>query len=243
MKLLESIKLKMRANKYKKKDDPGGIAYIINTVTNGQTVFDIGAHKAGYLYFFLQQAGINGKIYAFEPQSNLYNYIVNCKKIFGWKNVVVEQLALSDSDSSTTLYIPVNKVSKGSAPGATIVSPGEQLFNGITETVKTQTLDNYCKINNIQPDFLKIDVEGNELKIFNGATEILKKYKPKIIVEIETRHVGKQKVRETFDFLKSMGYNGRFIKGQTFLALDFFDFDKYQSLDDKANYCNNFIFE
>jgi hypothetical protein len=113
----------------------------------------------------------------------------------------------------------------------------------MTETVTTQTLDSYCRINDLKPDFLKIDVEGNELKIFNGAIEVLKKYKPKILVEIEARHVGKQKVQDTFDFLKSMGYDGKFIRGKTTLALDLFTFDKYQNLNDKANYCNNFIFE
>jgi precorrin-6B methylase 2 len=75
MKLIEGIKLKLRANKYKNENDIGGIAYINAVITKGQTVFDIGAHKAGYLYFMLKQVGDNGKVYAFEPQSNLYQYI------------------------------------------------------------------------------------------------------------------------------------------------------------------------
>jgi hypothetical protein len=51
MKLLEKIKLYFRAKKYKNRDDKGGINYINNSIEKGQTIIDIGAHKAGYLYF------------------------------------------------------------------------------------------------------------------------------------------------------------------------------------------------
>lgn len=79
MKLIESIKLRHRANKYKNKDDIGGIAYINSAIKKGQTVLDIGAHKAGYLYFMLRQVGDKGEVFAFEPQSNLYQYIKKLK--------------------------------------------------------------------------------------------------------------------------------------------------------------------
>ena len=243
MKLIESIKLQHRANKYKNKHDKGGIAYITSVIKKGQTALDIGAHKAGYLYFMLNQVGGNGKVFAFEPQSNLYNYITKIKRLFRWDNVTVEHLALSDTAGTVTLYIPGNKVSKGSSPGATIVEQKDPAGFGLTETVVTETLDSYCTRKNIKPDFLKIDVEGNELKIFQGGIDTLKKYKPKILVEIEARHVGQEKVLETFKYLDFLGFNGHFIHGQNRIPLSSFSFDKYQNTNDTANYCNNFIFE
>lgn len=243
MKLLEKINLLYRAYKYKYKDDRGGIDYITKNIQNGQTVIDIGAHKGGYLYFMAQRVGKSGKVYAFEPQSNLYQYLERLIRLFQWKHVSIEHLALSDSKGEVTLYIPTNKVSSASSPGATIVPQKGNSEVGKTETVKTETLDAYCTKNSIEPDFLKIDVEGNELKIFNGGDSILKKFKPKIIVEIESRHVGEEKVLETFNYLDNLGYKGHFIHGVHLIPLKDFRFEIHQNRGDMANYCNNFTFE
>ena len=35
------------------------------------------------------------------------------------------------------------------------------------------TLDNFCKIYNLIPELVKIDVEGSELDIFNGSKKLL----------------------------------------------------------------------
>lgn len=243
MKLIESIKLRHRANKYKNKDDKGGIAYVISALKPGQTAFDIGAHKAGYLYFMRQLVGKNGHVFAFEPQSILYRYIKKIKELFHWDNVTIEHLALSDSSATVKLYIPNNKVSKATSPGATIVEHNEDPNIVATENVSTETLDTYCKQHNIKPAFLKMDVEGNELKVLKGGMETLKKYKPKILVEIEARHVGNEKVLETFSFLQALGYQGYILHNLEHLPLADFSFDKYQNLNDMSNYCNNFIFE
>lgn len=243
MKIIERIKLRFRANKYKYKDDIGGVAFINSVIKEGQTVLDIGAHKAGYLFFMLKQVGKNGKVYAFEPQTNLYHYIKKIKGLFNWHNVTIEHLALSDSEGIATLYIPTNKVSKASSPGATIFEKKDHSNFGLTENVKTETLDSYCKRYNIEPAFLKIDVEGNELKFFQGGIEILKKFKPKIIVEIEARHIGTERVFETFKFLELLGYNGYLIHGLNHIPIENFSFEKHQNTNDMKNYCNNFVFE
>ena len=243
MKLIESLTLRLRANKYKTKHDRGGIHYIHSVVKQGQTVLDIGAHKAGYLYFFQKLVGSKGHVYAFEPQSALYQYISRLKSNFHWDNVNIEHLALSDSEGTVTLYIPVNKVKQDTSPGATIVGDKLNLNTMRTEQVKTEMLDAYCLRHKIQPAFLKIDVEGNELRIFKGGAATLQQYKPKILVEIEARHIGQEKVRETLAFMESLGYAGSFIHGMDRKPVASFSFDKYQNTDDMVNYCNNFVFE
>jgi len=243
MKLIENIKLRYRAHKYKTKNDPGGIDYILSSVLSNQTVLDIGAHKAGYLYFLRKKVGHDGKVYAFEPQTNLYEYLQKIKSQSNWENVTIEHLALSDSSSEVTLFIPTNKVKKGSSPGATIVEEKGRMESGITEQVRTQTLDQYCFTHHIQPHFLKIDVEGNELKVFKGGATIIQDCHPKILVEIEARHVGREKAEETFDYLKSLKYKGYFLHGYNHVPITEFSFDKFQNIDDPFNYCNNFIFE
>ena len=81
------------------------------------------------------------------------------------------------------------------------------------------------------------------MQIFKGGMNTLKKYKPKILVEIEALHIGQEKAIETFTFLESMGYKGYVIHGLLHIPLSDFSFDKYQNRNDITNYCNNFIFE
>jgi FkbM family methyltransferase len=240
MKILELIKLRYRAYKYKTRNDRGEIAYIESVLKPGQTVLDIGAHKAGYLYIMLQKVGASGKIYAFEPQSRLHSYITGLKQMFGWDNVTVEHLALSDAPGKVTLFIPAAK-GKFTSPGATI-APKEQGEYGIKEDVATEKLDDYCARNNIVPDLLKIDVEGNELRVFKGGAHILATCKPSIIFECEARHVGREQVLETFNYLRLLGYEGYFIRGEQKVSLTHFNFDEHQ-VEGRKPYCNNFIFE
>lgn len=243
MKFIERLKLKYRAYRYKNKSDKGGINYLLSSIKEGQTVLDIGAHKAGYLYFMHKKTGKSGRIYAFEPQTRLHNYISGIKELFKWDNVIVEKMALSDIAGTTTLYIPVNDIRKGSSPGATIIQKADQSGIQETEQVNMDILDSYCQRHAIRPDFLKIDVEGNELKVMKGGIETIKKYMPKILVEIEARHTGKEKVFETFEFLQSLGYKGYFINGPHPVSLLDFTLEKYQDQNNMINYCNNFIFE
>lgn len=240
MKLLELLKLKYRANKYKTRNDVGEIAYIESVLKPGQVVLDIGAHKAGYLYLMLQQVGKSGAVYAFEPQSRLHQYITRLKKLLQWDNVTVEHLALSDKEGSVTLFIPAAK-GKFTSPGATIAPNGQKEY-GIKEEVRTETLDSYCSRYNIRPDFLKIDVEGNELRVFKGGEQTLLAHHPAIIFECEARHIGEEQVRETFQYLRHLGYNGYFICGTEKRDLSLFEFRKHQ-VEGQKPYCNNFIFE
>src|ERR1039458_4252118 len=155
MKIIDKIKLVARARKYKNRQDVAEIRYILDSVLPGQTVLDIGAHKGGYLYHFVNKVGKTGKVYAFEPQTILYNYLVRIKDAYKWNNVVLEHEALSDTNGAASLYIPANK-GRPSSPGASIV--GSENFKEFkTEEIATETLDTFCERHHIQPSFIKID--------------------------------------------------------------------------------------
>lgn len=240
-KALEKIRLRLRAEKYRNKEDRGGIEYIRTTVKKGDTIFDIGAHKGGYLYFFQQQVGNNGNVFAFEPQSRLHQYLSELQSLLRWENVIVEHAAVSDHSGKATLSIPYNN-GKKSSPCATIIQSQMDFSIRTKEEVATITIDDYCRIHRIRPDFLKVDVEGNELSVFMGAKEMLNSYRPKILFECEARFIGEQKVWETFLFLQSFGYKGYYIEDRLRKPISDFSIALHQN-SSSGTYCNNFIFE
>ncbi len=240
-KSLEKIKLQLRANKYQYKEDRGGVAYLLHNVKEGDTVLDIGAHKGGYLYLLLQQVGKTGIICAFEPQTVLNNYLTKLKQILHWDNVRIEPSAVSDSSGRALLCVPFNH-GRNSSPCATIIESHMAFDFSSKEEVATVTIDDYCNKHQLVPDFLKVDVEGNELAVFRGAKEILAKHHPKLLFESEVRFVGEQRVSETFAFLQNLGYNGYFIIDAVTRPIGEFSFAKHQN-PSSGTYCNNFIFE
>lgn len=243
MKELDYLKLWYRAHQYQRKHDRGGIAFMKSVLKPGGIAFDIGAHKGGYLYWMVKGVGKKGQVHAFEPQFELYRYLESIQKRFGWQQVSVHHLALSDNPGNATLFIPSNAVGGTTSPGATLLQHNVDQNTSSKQSVKTDTLDAYCAKHSIRPDFLKIDVEGNELKVFQGGEQTLSTCKPALLVEIEARHAGRENVLETFAFLKGKGYRGAFLKGDEAISIDQFDFSKHQSQDLSKSYCNNFFFQ
>ncbi len=241
--MIENFNLWYRTFRYRVKNDVGGMKFIKSSLKPGDTAFDIGAHKGGYLNFMRKCVGTEGFIVGFEPQLVLYRYLDSVRKSLNWKNVKVEHLALSDSGGKKKLFIPVNKIRQDSSPGASLLSSKSEGEISKIEEVTTQTLDNYIQLHQLKPVFLKIDVEGHELNVLKGASELLHSLKPGLLVEIEARHAGKDKLLETFEFLKGMKYRGKFIYKNEFIQLDKFTFAQYQNLEKMDAYCNNFIFE
>jgi FkbM family methyltransferase len=241
MNLLAYLKLIIRARKYRYRNDPGEIAYLFSKIKKDDKVFDIGAHKGAYLFYMSKLVGKSGKVYVFEPQSILYKYLLTIKGLFS-SEIIIENLALSDSSKEQVLNIPSHKNENKSSPGASLSNNfvGQKIIK--TEKIQSISLDEYCKHSNIRPDFLKIDVEGHELEVLKGAEEILKSYKPGLLVEIEERHIGLEKLNETINFLLSLGYNGYFFKGKDKLPISEFNPALHQNPTSKP-YCNNFVFE
>lgn len=243
MQFIEKIKVQYRAQKYQTKLDPGEIAYLYSVLKPGDTALDIGAHKAGYLYHLQRAVGANGMVHAFEPQPTLFNYLEEVVAVFAWQHVQVHERALSDKNSEKPLYIPLNKTGSSTSPGATLVPHSSRADYRKVEGIKTILLDDFCQAYQFVPKLIKIDVEGNELAVFKGGVGTLERHRPKILVEIEARHIGKEKALACFQFLMDIGYEAYFIQGKSKRPLADFIFEEHQNPARSKPYCNNFIFE
>jgi FkbM family methyltransferase len=110
------------------------------------------------------------------------------------RNINCYNLAVSDFEGKSEFYVDDKRLSNSSF---------QNLVNGQKIEVDTIKLDNNFKLDNI--GFMKIDVEGVELDVLNGASNLIKEYKPTCMVEIYEKF-NKYPVETTFDYFFSRGY-------------------------------------
>jgi FkbM family methyltransferase len=237
-KLLKFFGLSFRAVK-RKRESYGIVNYLERSINKEDVVINIGSGEDDYLYIMRRKLGKSGKIIVFESRPELFQQLAHLKKIFKWNNVEVESLVLSDFPASKVAYKSSHKFS---AHGGIVINIDEKRAESSVYNIVIETLDNYCEKKNIHPSFLKIDANGNELRLLKGSINILRTDRPKILLKCEERLAGTQNILETFAFLLQLGYKGYFILDTIKIPVENFEFNLYQNTCNNF-YCNNFMFE
>ena len=226
-----------RAWRYRIRHDPDEIRFIVQTVDPGSTVFDVGAHKGAYTYWLKRCVGKTGKVVAFEPQPSLAEALKQRYK--NESNLVVEPQGLSSRAGKRDLFVPGTKPS----PGATL-NPANIIASGKPwqrHQVTVTTLDQYVSAKQIDRlAFIKLDVEGHELEVFQGGVKVLRNHRPILLFESETRH-RTGAIDELFSFLTEVGYVGFFFQQAKLRSTNHFDACVHQAKPG-PKYVNNFIF-
>lgn len=138
---------------------------------SGFVCYDIGAHWGIYSALMVPY----GRTFAFEANSRLYPNLQKTGERLGFTAI---NLALSDEEGEARFFIP-EESSMGSLADWT---SGINGAGRVTESVCTmKRLDD---IDLPPPDFIKIDVEGAELKVLRGARETLERSRPILYVEV-----------------------------------------------------------
>jgi FkbM family methyltransferase len=242
-----------RALRYRLRVNPAELRFVCQKLQPGQVACDIGCHKGAYTYWMRRRVGATGAVYAFEPQPRQVAYLHKAFAAMNYDNVVVVPMAVSDHCGEMPLYVPAT--TGGSTHEASLERGlgGRQQPVGSGLRVEVTTLDaffaNEESKNQRGPNFLKIDVEGHELAVFEGARQTLEVHHPTILVECESRHRPDRDVRPVFSLLESLGYSGSFFLNGERRPVAEFDPAVHQRIDPAnpddlpANYANNFAFE
>ena len=177
------------------------IELIPKMIAEESVVFDIGANRGEYSYYFGQVVGSKGQIYAFEPGKRAFNLLQKIKDKYQLGNIITKKLALSDRVGSHVLIVPYfNRQSQLSSSNP---------IQGRKETISLNTLDNFMSENGIERlDFIKCDTEGSELFVFKGGINTLKVFTPTILVEIAESHTERFNYTsgDVVGFLSELGY-------------------------------------
>jgi FkbM family methyltransferase len=140
-------------------------------IAPGATVIDAGAHFGVFTVYFAQAVGPAGRVYVFEPQRALYHIVCGNLALNGLTNVVAQNAALGAAPG--TVRVPVVNYAGGGNFGAVeLGSGGEEVA---LSTIDALGLDQ-CRL-------IKIDVEGMEQQVLEGARATLTRCRPFLYVE------------------------------------------------------------
>lgn len=106
-------------------------------------------------------------------------------------------------------------------------------------------LDDWTKSKDIQKiDFIKIDVEGNEMKTLVGGKNTIQQFKPTLMVEMEQRH-REQPIWNEISEVESWGFDANYLNRKTFTLEKLTEEILLKNISDEKNktdYINNIIF-
>jgi FkbM family methyltransferase len=189
--------------------EPHILRWIQNSLSIGDTFFDVGAHIGWMSLVAACCVGPSGSIVAFEPALALVEILEYHKRVNRLSQMRIVPFAVADSDRDSTPFFLVNRG----------LSCRNSLTIGARETpylttgektaceVRSLTLDRYMLDSGRIPSLIKIDVEGAELLVLQGSEGLLSKHHPKLIVGVHPYWMPpSHSVRQIFDLLNRHGY-------------------------------------
>lgn len=158
------------------------VFFIRPLISKGAVILDIGANIGLYTCAYAQYFGAQDiKIYGIEAVETNYNILLENIRLNGFNNIQADHLALGKEEGELTFDLP-SKDFVGNAVGGNVHK--DDSSETYRTKVKMITLDSYAESNGIERcDFMKIDVEGAELFIFEGGKKFLSQCRPVIEAE------------------------------------------------------------
>ncbi|MBF0193639.1 MAG: FkbM family methyltransferase [Magnetococcales bacterium] len=182
--------------------EPFETALFKKWIKPGDTVIDIGANIGYYTLLFAKLVGPQGKVYAFEPDPTNMDLLRKNVEVNGYKNVVIEQKALSEKSGTIQLYL-----NEGNKSDHRIFDSGDgrKAIN-----IETVSLDEYFSDKQVDIDLIKIDIQGAEIIALQGMHETMgKNSELKLISEFFPFAISKfgKEPKQHLDILEAAGFN------------------------------------
>lgn len=174
-------------------------------------IFDVGAYIGDTVEQF-KSSFPESHIHAFEPFNE--SFVIMKNRFQETDAIFFNNLAIGDSVvEADSLYVTRNKGSSSllkPMKSANKFWEGNPLLMQKKVEVKINTIDKYCEEKSINEiDILKIDVQGNEIKVLKGASRMLGDKKIKLIfteISIAPSYKNQSEIDEIISLLRSYGY-------------------------------------
>jgi FkbM family methyltransferase len=180
--------------------------FLLRFLQPGMTVLDLGAHYGLYTLLASKRVGRGGRVIAFEPSPRERQKLQRHLQVNRCQNVQVEGVAVGSTDGTAELYVCMAQAtSYNSLRPPAVDDPTVQI------QVPLVKLDTYLEQAHIGTvDFIKMDVEGAELGVLKGASNLLRHpSRPVLMCELADERTNPWNYRsvEIYDFLVECGYH------------------------------------
>ena len=163
------------------------LEWVESILSDGDVLIDIGANAGIYTLSSSKVVGEKGLVYSFEPNPVCVNLVEKSIKLNNLNNIVLIPEAISNTEGTQelVLYAASDHNHIKFSDQSSVVSKSTVIG---TAKIKVTTLDNYFANKKLSKlDIIKIDAEGYEKFVLQGGAEIIKQFKPKLILEINER--------------------------------------------------------
>src|SRR5215469_1252872 len=146
----------------------------------GDLVADVGAHTGRHLFKFAQLVGKSGRVAAFEPLPDKFDFLTRRSEELGLTNVRLFNLALSNFEGRSSFVHAVGTPEESGLKQRIYNVPDRA--NPIMIEVTVSRLD--MVLSDItRLDYIKMDIEGAELDCISGAQSLIERFRPFMSVE------------------------------------------------------------
>ncbi len=175
--------------KYQKSFEYSTLKLFEELLNPGDVVLDIGANSGLYSIFYSQLVGESGKVFSFEPDAATFKILQENIELNNCQNIQAFNFALSDKECFIEMvdYEPPDLKLAETDSFKYIREISEDEKGKVQTGIKAFPLDELSSLAHLEKvDVIKIDVEGAELLVLQGAKNLLKKHKPIIVFELST---------------------------------------------------------
>ncbi len=164
---------------------PHTVRLIAATVRPGDFCIDVGAQK-GFLTLHLAKAvGPGGHVIAFEPDPRAMEALRSNVQRNGFEQVRLYSCALGESSDASCRFALSHQLGWSSRFPNDIAKPTVES----TISVRSRRLDDIMAETDVAPEthrisFIKIDAEGSEPLVLQGAQETLRRFRPVVHIEV-----------------------------------------------------------
>jgi FkbM family methyltransferase len=172
------------------------LRFVRQLIQPGDVVVDAGANHGVYALSSALGVGPSGRVVAFEPQPIVAARLRCSAEANGFSALRVVEAALSSAPGEATFHLG------GSTELGSLQSGADA--TGSTIRVRVGTLDDELSALGVREvSFMKLDVEGEEVRALEGAHQLLARDEPLVMVEL--RH-GNAPNLGLLDFLMQSGF-------------------------------------
>ena len=190
------------------------IYFLKKFIQRGNICVDIGAHLGYYAFELSRLVGPDGKLIAIEPVAKFHGVLQKIIKVKAINNIKLIKVALGGEGKVVEIGIPrINKEKKFGY--ARIRQLSEHLEYAESESVENVNGDDLLK-NLPRIDFIKCDVEGAEVPVFQSMLNTIELHLPVILAELADKN---ERIK-MYEMLKAFGYGVFVLREKKLVKID-----------------------